>query len=326
MTKKTIGCDLGGTNLRVGIVDIQTGSVSHQRSIPTQAREGHSVVINRMTQLISAVLQESGFSEKDIDGIGIGVPGVLKPSDGMVLFMPNLYDGWVNVPLSNMIASATGLPVHLINDVRAITLGEWKYGIGRDTNSLVCFAVGTGIGGGVVVNNQLVWGFDGTAGELGHMIVEPDGLQCGCGNHGCLEAYASGPAIAAMGIKAIIQGQTTRIGELVNYDLNKITPQVIADAAQKGDLIAIEIFQHVGRMIGIAAVNVALAIGPDLFVISGGVASAGDLLLEPIRRTIHERIHVMPKDRIRVEVAKLGDQAGILGSAHWASLQQNQSK
>jgi glucokinase len=319
MSKKTIGCDLGGTNLRAGIVDTQTGLVTHQKSIPTLAREGHDAVIARMTELILKVIQESSLSKTNFDGIGIGVPGVLKPADGLVLFMPNLYDSWINVPLSSIISSSTGLPVHLINDVRAITLGEWKHGAGMGANSMVCFAIGTGIGGGVVVNNRLVTELDGTAGELGHMIVEPEGQLCGCGNHGCLEAYASGPAIAAMGIKAVIQGRTTRIGEMVNFDLNKITSQIIADAAHNGDAIALEIFQHVGKLIGIAAVNVALAIGPDLFVISGGVASAGDLLLDPIRHTLQERIRVMPKDRIRVEVAKLGDQAGILGSAQWAN-------
>jgi glucokinase len=320
MSKMTIGCDLGGTNLRVGIVNIQTGSVICQKSIPTQAREGHDAVIARMIELIKDVMHPSKIPETDFVGIGIGVPGVLKPSEGLVLFMPNLYDSWINVPLSSIVSSSTGLPVHLINDVRAITLGEWKHGAGMGAKSMVCFAIGTGIGGGVVVNNRLVTELDGTAGELGHMIVEPEGQLCGCGNHGCLEAYASGPAIAAMGIKAVIQGRTTRIGEMVNFDLNKITSQIIADAAHNGDAIALEIFQHVGRLIGIAAVNVALAIGPELFVISGGVASAGDLLLEPIRHTLQERIHVMPKNRIRVEAAKLGDLAGILGSAQWANL------
>lgn len=326
MTDFYIGCDLGGTNFRAGIVEIATGKIYHQNSIPTNAREGHDAVIARMSACINGLIEESKIPANQIGGIGIGVPGVLKPSDGLVLFLPNLYDGWVNVPLSRTITTNTSLPVFLINDVRSITLGEWKYGAGRNISTLVCFAIGTGIGGGIVVNNHLLMEFDGTAGELGHIIVEPDGQQCGCGNHGCLEAYASGPAIAAMGIKAVIQGRTTRIGEMVDYDLNRITPQIIADAAQKGDSIAREIFQYAGSLIGIAAVNVALAIAPELFVIGGGVAASGDLILEPIRQTIQERIHVMPKDRIRVEAAKLGDQAGVLGAAQWASLQINKSQ
>jgi glucokinase len=169
-------------------------------------------------------------------------------------------------------------------------------------------------------------GFNGTAGELGHTMIDPNGPQCGCGNHGCLEAYASGPAIAAMGIKAVKQGRTTLIGEMVAYDLNKITPQIIAEAANNGDLIAKEIYEHVGKLIGIAAVNVSLAIGPQRIVIAGGVSSAGELLLAPIRRTIQERIFVMPKEQMKVVPAELGDQSGILGSAIWTQIKGNQTK
>jgi glucokinase len=321
-----IGCDLGGTNLRAGIVDTQTGEVTHLLSVPTLAREGHDAVISRMVGLFQAVIRHSGISKSGISGIGIGIPGVLDPDKGLVLFLPNLHDGWINVPLSNIISASIGLPVYLINDVRSITLGEWKFGAGKGATSIICFAVGTGIGGGVVVNNNLVMGFNGTAGELGHTMIDPNGPQCGCGNHGCLEAYASGPAIAAMGIKAVKQGRTTLIGEMVAYDLNKITPQIIAEAANNGDLIAKEIYEHVGKLIGIAAVNVSLAIGPQRIVIAGGVSSAGELLLAPIRRTIQERIFVMPKEQMKVVPAELGDQSGILGSAIWTQIKGNQTK
>lgn len=321
-----IGCDLGGTNLRAGIVNTQTGQVTHLLSIPTLAREGNNAVIDRMTGLIKEVIGQSGFSKSEIDGIGIGAPAVLNPDRGMILFMPNLYGGWKNVPLGKIIRSALGLPVYLINDVRAITLGEWKFGAGKGASSLICFAVGTGVGGGLVVNNNLVMGINGTAGELGHTMIDPDGPQCGCGNHGCLEAYASGPAIAAMGIKAVKQGRTTLIGEMVAYDLNKITPQIIAEAADNGDLIAKDIYAHVGKLIGIAAANISLAIGPERIIIAGGVASAGELLLEPIRRTIQERIFVMPREKIKVVRSKLGDEAGIFGSAMWVQIKKNQTK
>lgn len=315
-----IGCDLGGTNLRAGLVDTNSGQVSHLLSIPTLAREGHDAVIERMTGLIREVMGKGDAESSRVDAVGIGVPGVLNPAEGMVLFLPNLYDGWKNVPLCKILGSSLDVPVHIINDVRAITMGEWKFGAGKGASSMICFAVGTGIGGGVVVNNQLVMGFNGTVGELGHTMVHPDGPQCGCGNHGCLEAYASGPAIAAMGIKSVIQGRTTLIGELVEFDINKITPQIIAEAAQKGDQIAKEIFEHVGKLIGIAAVNISLAVGPERIVIGGGVSSCGDLLLEPIRRTLQERIFVMPKEQIQVVQASLGDNAGILGSAVWAEI------
>lgn len=315
-----IGCDLGGTNLRAGIVDTDTGKVEHLLSTPTLAREGHQAVINRMADLIHSVIARGKLSKAEINSIGIGVPGVLNPDEGIVIFLPNLYGCWPNVPLCQIMESSIGLPVFIINDVRAITLGEWKYGAGKGAHSMICFAVGTGIGGGVVFNDQLVMGFNGTAGELGHTMVDPDGPECGCGNHGCLEAYASGPAIAAMGIKAVMQGRTTLIGEIVGYDLNKINPQIIADAASQGDSIAKEIFQHAGKLIGIAAVNISLAVGAERIVIGGGVASAGDLLLNPIRNTLQERIFVMPKEKIEVVTAQLGDEAGILGAAVWAQI------
>jgi len=315
-----IGCDLGGTNLRAGLVDTHTGQVKYLLTTPTLARNGHEVVIERMTTLIQDVINKSAISASQIVGVGIGVPGVLNPYEGMVLFLPNLYDGWNNVPLCKILSSSLGLPVHIINDVRSITMGEWKFGAGKGTASMICLAIGTGIGGGVVVNNQLLMGFNGTIGELGHTMIDSEGPQCGCGNRGCLEAYASGPAIAAMGIKSVIQGRTTLIGELVNFDINKITPQVIAEAANQGDAIAKDIFDHVGKLIGIAAANISLAVGPERIVIAGGVSSCGDLLLTPIRRTLQERIFVMPKEQIQVVQAQLGDNAGILGSALWAEI------
>ena len=320
-----IGCDLGGTNLRVGVVDVQSGRVTHLQSIPTLAKEGHEAVITRMVNLINNVIQCCELNKSELCGVGIGVPGVLNPDKGLTIFLPNLHGGWRGIHLGKLISSRIGLSVHLINDVRAITIGEWKFGAGRGASTMVCFAIGTGIGGGVVINDNLVMGFNGTAGELGHTIIDPNGPKCGCGNHGCLEAYASGPAIAAMGIKAVIQGRTTLIGEMVDFDLNMITPEVIAKAAVQGDQIANEIYDYVGRIIGVAVVNISVAIGPERIVIGGGVASAGELLLEPIRKTIMERIFVMPKEKIKVVFAELGDNAGILGSAKWAKMKLEQT-
>ena len=318
-----IGCDLGGTNLRVGAVDIQSGRVAYLQSVPTLAKEGHEAVITRVVNLINNVIHRCEFNKSEICGVGIGVPGVLAPDKGLVIFLPNFHDGWHGIHLGELISSRIGLSVHMMNDVRSITFGEWKYGAGKGASSMVCFAIGTGIGGGVVINDNLVMGFNGTAGELGHTIIDLDGPQCGCGNYGCLEAYASGPAIAAMGIKAVMQGRTTLIGEMVDFDLNMITPEVIAKAAVQGDRIAKEIYDYVGRIIGIAAVNISVAIGPERIVIGGGVAAAGELLFKPIRKTIQERIFVMPKDKIKVVSAELGDEAGILGSALWAHLKQH---
>ncbi len=210
------------------------------------------------------------------------------------------------------------MPVALVNDVRAMTLGEWQFGAGRGADTLVCIAIGTGIGGGVVINGQLHLGIGGTAGEFGHHIVEPEGLACGCGNRGCLELYASGPAIAAMGVKEVMHGHTTHIGELVDYDLNRITAQVVAEAPRQGDLVAKAILQRAGMYLGIAVTNIIGTISPQRIIFSGGVSRAGELLLTPIVETVRERMHVIPVSRIQFMLAELGSDAGLVGAALWA--------
>ena len=202
---------MGGTNLRAAVVDVENGGILHQVSIPTLAREGHAAVMERMNGLILQVIQSAGMQKEEIGGIGIGVPGVLDLEKGETLLLPNLPGTWPHIPLRDTIAKQTGLPVTLLNDVRAITNGEWRFGAGRGLDTIAVFAVGTGIGGGLVINGQLHLGIGGTGGELGHTMIDYNGPECGCGNQGCLEAYASGPAIAAMGMKAVSQGLTTQI-------------------------------------------------------------------------------------------------------------------
>jgi glucokinase len=211
--------------------------------------------------------------------------------------------------------------VYLLNDVRAITYGEWKFGAGQGASDMVCFAIGTGIGGGLVINNQLILGIGGTAGELGHITVDLNGQLCGCGNHGCVETYASGPAITAAGIKAVTQGLTTSIGKMAGFDLNKITPELIARAAQAGDPIAKDIYRLAGVALGVAVANVLVTVGSRRVVFGGGVARAGKLLLPTIRQTIDTRVKMMPVDQVELVQTKLGDNAGIIGAAMWASHQ-----
>jgi glucokinase len=317
--KKYIGCDLGGTNLRAAIVDVETGQVLHQKSISTQARKGHEAVMKRMADLFLQIIETSGMKKEDIGGIGIGVPGVLDLDKGEVLFLPNLAGTWPHVPLARRITDLTGLPTTLLNDVRAITYGEWAFGAGRGVDTVAVFAIGTGIGGGLVLNGQLHLGIGGTGGELGHTTIDFNGPRCGCGNYGCVEAYASGPAIAAMGLKAVTQGLTTCIADLCENDLNRITPELIARAALQGDEIAKDIFERAGLYLGIAAANMCVAIGPRRIIIGGGVAQAGELLLDPIRRTIKSRVTVMPVDQVEVVQSQLGNNAGVIGVACWAA-------
>lgn len=313
-----IGVDLGGTNLRAAVVDTDTGQVCQQRSSPTLAAEGQQAVIQRIVQLIRELTNECGAPDCTIKGIGIGVPGTPDLETGIIQFLPNLPGGWPNVPLQAIVEQEVQRPVFLINDVRAITLGEWTFGAGRGADTLVCLAIGTGIGGGVVVNRQFHLGIGGTAGEFGHQVVEVDGLPCGCGGRGCLELYASGSAMAAMGVKEVMHGHTTRIGELVSYDLNRITAGTIVQAALEGDPIAKEILQRVGRYLGIAVGNILGVISPQRVIFGGGVSSAGELLLKPIVQTVRERVHVVPVGKVEFLLAELGNHGGVIGSALWA--------
>ena len=315
---KYIGGDLGGTNLRAGIVDTETGEVSSLISVPTIAREGQDAVLHRMADLFLNVVKTSGLKITDIGGIGIGVPGKIDIENGRTVFLPNLYGHWENAPVAEKIKEYTSLSTYLLNDVRAITFGEWKFGAGRGVQSMAVVAIGTGIGGGLVLNNQLHLGLDGTAGEIGHSVIDYNGPHCGCGNYGCLEMYASSPAIAAAGLKAVVQGWTTKIGELAGYDLNKITAKTVSTAACMGDPVAMEIYENVGFYLGIAICNTIMNTAPERIVIGGGGVQAGDLLLNPIRRTIKERVRMVDVDKISIVPAELGDNGGVIGNALWA--------
>lgn len=319
-----IGIDLGGTNLRAAIADTDTGQIFHQRKCPTLATEGQEAVIERIVQLIQELVQAA--PDYEIRGIGIGVPGTPDIETGVIQFLPNLPGKWINVPLQSIIESRVNFPVALINDVRAITLGEWMFGAGRGADTVVCLAIGTGIGGGVVVNGQFHLGLGGTAGEFGHHVVELDGLPCGCGGKGCLELYASGPAIASMGVKEVMHGHTTRIGELVDHDLNKIDAGTVVQAALEGDPIARGILQRAGTYLGIAVGNILGVISPQRVIFGGGVSSAGDLLLKPIVQTINERVHVIPLQRVEFVWAQLGINGGLIGAALWAKRRYEERK
>ncbi len=317
--KMFIGIDLGGTNIKAGIVDLDAGEVIASQSIPTIARDGHAAVMQRMSALALQVAQENHLNTAEIGGIGIGLPGLLDLERGTTVFLPNLPGKWPNIPVRSTISAQTGLPVAILNDARAITFGEWKFGAGRGVDTIACFTIGTGVGGGLVVNGKLHMGIGGTAGELGHQTIDYNGPRCGCGNYGCLEAFASGPAISALGLKAVVQGLTTDIGKLVDYDLNKITPDIIARAASQGDIIAQEIYTQVGTYFGIAIANILVTISPRKVVLGGGVAAAGDLLFEPIRKTVRERVSVVPVNQVEIVPAQLGNNAGIMGLASWAA-------
>ncbi len=320
-----VGCDLGGTNIKAGLVNVADGHVLIADSVPTLAREGPESVLKRMANLITDLIAQSEVDKDAIGGLGISAPGMIDLETNTTEFLPNLYTEWRGVPVGERMESYLGLKVAMLNDVRAITYGEWVFGAGHGVDSMACFAIGTGVGGGLVVNNELVLGIGGTAGELGHQTVDLNGPKCGCGNYGCLEVFASGPAIAAEAARGIRQGWSTKMVELIDHDLNRLTPKVVAKAAEMGDEVALEVWNRAGKYLGIGIANILISVGVKRVVIGGGVAKAGDLLLDPIRAEVRKRVFLMPVEKVEILPARLGTDAGIVGMATWSARKANVS-
>jgi glucokinase len=291
-----LGLDLGGTNIKYAIVeDGPEPRVVAEGKTETDASEGPSTVVTRMVELGRRVVSEHGA----VEAVGAGIPGVLDYDRGRALFLPNLPGSWADTPLADSLSAGLGVAVSLINDARAFTLGELRLGAGKGCEDVVCVGVGTGIGGGVAIDGQLHLGLGGTAGEFGHQTIEPEGPRCACGNRGCVEALAAGPAIAREG--------------------GKPTPELVAEAAHAGDARAREAITHAGQVIGIAVANAVVLLAPQRVVIGGGVAAAGHLLLDPIRAEVKRRVFVVPIDRVEIVAAALGPFAGAVGAALWGA-------
>jgi glucokinase len=301
--------DLGGTNI-AGIFADGDGRVVCERKVPTQSHEGPEAVLNSVAQLVNGLANESGARPV---ALGMGVPGLADLQRGVTKFLPNLPTQWRDVPVRDVLSPQVGCPVYLLNDVRMATLGELVFGHGRTARTMVFFALGTGIGGGVAVDGKLRLGPLGAAGELGHQTILPDGPRCGCGSHGCLEALASGPALAAEGVRLMLSGQAPRLHELVRGEASAVTPKEMAAAAEAGDLAIQEAIVRAAGYLGIAVANVVTILHPDLVVLGGGVAGIGPLLFDTVRRTVRERVRMFPTDDVEIKPSLLGEQAGALG-------------
>jgi len=303
------GVDLGGTNIKCALAG-EDGTIIREGVTRTEAHKGPEAVIGRMADLALELSEEAGDR---LAAVGIGVPGLVDLPNGITKFLPNLPTQWRDVALRDMLSPRLDCPVYLLNDVRAATLGELTYGSGRTVDTMAFFALGTGIGGGLVVDGRLRLGPLGAAGELGHQTVIPGGPICGCGNHGCLETLASGPAVIAEGVRLIRSGQAPKLRAMVGGDLNAVTGKKMVDAVEAGDSAVRDSIEWIAGYLGIGISNVITVLHPDLIILSGGVAEMGSILFDPIRKVVRERVRMMPVDDIRIEPSKLGEQAGVLG-------------
>jgi len=288
-----LGIDLGATNLKWAVVERsgEDWSVLGRGQRPTRATEGPEAVIGRLV----AIGREALGRWPDIASVGIGVPGLYDPARGETRFLVNTPGDWAGRPVADPVSGALGLPVSLINDARAFGLAELRLGAGRGASSMVGLTLGTGVGGVVAVDGGVLEGHDGTAGEVGHQTIDPDGPMCNCGNRGCLEAHARADRIAeACGTKTA--------GEAV-------------EAARAGDPQALAGLQRIGGYLGIGIANMIAVIAPDRVVIGGGISAAGDLLLEPIRAELGRRVRTTSLEAVDLVLAELGTWAGAIGAA-----------
>ncbi|MEI7027817.1 ROK family glucokinase [Paenibacillus sp. y28] len=305
-----IGVDLGGTTVKLGICT-EEGELLHKFEGPTDAEQGPETVLNRINEYSRALVGNSSFSWDQVAGVGAGIPGFMDIAEGFVKLSPN-FPGFVNVPVKKGLEERFGKPVKINNDANVAVLGEAWAGAGKGVSTLVCYTLGTGVGGGVIVDGRLCTGFAGMAGELGHMQIVPDleAIQCGCGQYGCLETVSSATGIIRMATDAVERGDSTTLTEL-----GSITAKDVFDAAKAGDEVACRIVNRAAYYLGRAMAAVAVVINPQRFIVGGGVSAAGDVLLDPVREVFKKYTTNKANEGVEIVRAQLGNSAGVVGAA-----------
>lgn len=307
-----VGIDLGGTNIKFGLMKT-SGEVVAKSSWPTEAQGGPDHVTKRMADGALELIAKAGLTKDRVLGIGIGAPGAMSHKLGMIILPPNL-PGWKDVPLRDNIAAMTGIPANLENDANAAAYGEFWAGGGQGTQDMVMFTLGTGIGGGVIIDGKLLRGFFDNGAELGHMLVVPNGRLCGCGQRGCIEAYASATFTAVRAVEAIRGGELSVLKERLDTGQPVETPHVI-EAANNGDALATRIWDETCRLLATACVNMQHFSNPQKILLGGGMIGAGKYLLDPVRNYFLEMTWKAAIDYPEIDFATLGNDAGFIGAA-----------
>jgi glucokinase len=304
-----VGVDLGGTNIKIGICDGE-GRLLFPFEGPTHSEQGSQAVLERIAQYVRDAVAAAGFVWEQVVGVGAGIAGFLQADEGIVIFSPNLL--WRDVPVKRVLQDLLDVPVAIDNDANVAALGEAWSGAGRGITNLVCFTLGTGVGGGIIVNGKIYQGFSGFAGELGHIHVVPDAeaIRCGCGQMGCVETVSSATGIVYMAKEAVRSGQPTSL-----QAISEMTAKDVVDAAKAGDEIAHQIITRAAYYLGRALSITAVVLNPQRFVIGGGVVKAGDILLEPVRRTFIQFTPEATARGVDIVPALLGNDAGVIGAA-----------
>ncbi|HET6382690.1 MAG TPA: ROK family protein [Armatimonadota bacterium] len=304
-----VGIDLGGTNARA-VLARRDGSILGEVSHPSESAGPAEGTFDVLARVVAEVIAEQGVKREEVAGIGVGLPGIITPQNHCI-WSPN-FPHWRDVPIKEMLDSRTSLPSFFLNDARCATLGELHFGAGRGVGSMVFVGLGTGIGGGFVINGKLLLGRNGSVGEIAHHTVDPSGPQCGCGNFGCWEVFCGRDRIVRRAMAKLQLGtESTLLTATGGRDLS---PRAIAEAANDGDALAKEVMDEVGYYVGVGVANLINMLNPERVVIGGGVAQAGELLFGPIRRTVRARAVPFQAMGCEIVPAQLGSDAGVQGA------------
>jgi glucokinase len=316
MSKLALAIDMGGTGIKMGLVDA-AGKLSRTFRLPTP-NSSPEQVISSIAQQAQAILQLAG--RKRVFGVGVGCAGEIDPDKGIVRISPNLR--WKQVPLKALLSKHLKLPILVDNDANVAAWAAYAVEAKRKVRHLLCVTVGTGVGGGLVIDGKLYHGATGSAGEIGHMTLFPEGLPCLCGNQGCTERYIGAKAMTHEATHAIQSGEKSLITGLVKNDLSQLSPHVIQKAARQGDRLALHLWEQAGERLGITLASVVNLLNPEWIVLAGGLSRAGSLLLDPLRRTLLKRSFPTPARAVKLVISKLDQDLGMVGAgllAHDAS-------
>jgi len=308
-----IGVDLGGANLRVVVVNLESDIVA-KITKKTNANKGRDKVFRRMIDAIHEAIEHSKIEKEKIKGIGIGISGLIDHQRGVSLYCPNI-EGWENVPVKRLVEEEFAVDTSVEDSSRAMALAEHWSGVARGIDNFIFVNVGVGIGCAIFIHGKLYRGTGGIAGEFGHITIDGAGPRCNCGNYGCLETLASGPAISRRARRAIGEGVVSLIEKLAEGKLEDVTPEIVVEAIKRGDKLAFNIMEKTGEYLGIGIADMINIFNPELVVIGAGVSQAGDILLEPLKRTVKARALQLSSSMANIKVSQLGDNAGALGAA-----------
>ncbi len=307
-----IGVDLGGTNIAVGVVS-ESGAILAETSVKTLPQRPYKEVIRDMGNCVLRAINQAGVSQEDVVSIGVGVPGIADQNTGRVIFCPNIF--WTDVPLREELQTYIDKPVYIDNDATVAGLAESVAGVSKGCDNSVFLTLGTGVGGGIVLNGRPYSGAHGIGSEIGHMIIMVDGDPCNCGSRGCAERYCSASAIIRMAKEAVGGAPDSLILKKASGDAGRINAKLVIDAAREGDPVAVKVFSDYVKYLSITIANLIQYMDPEMIVLGGGVSHAGQFLLDAVRGQVPNYLIYKTLPHARIELATLGNEAGIIGAA-----------